>query len=129
MTRGCANEVQLTGFLGANQQPLARRPVAGRVVASNLDEVVGVWPHVLQPGVVPPAGHRLGFSLTVLVAPPVLHLEPGAPLSLWMTTATAPHILSATHLVTIKVTLGEGHPPNYGVCGGQGLAVDPGRSF
>lgn len=120
---------KLTGFLGVDQQLLARRPISGRVVAPNLDEVVRVWPHVFQPGVVPPDGHRLGFSFTVLMAPPVLHLEPpGAQLSVWMNTAIVPQILSATHLVTINVTLGKGHPPNDGVCGRQGLAVDPGRS-
>lgn len=84
----CNSERQLTGFLGADQQPFAGRPESGGVEGSNLDEVVGVWPHFNQLGVVPLAGgHRqcLGRSLTVLVAPPVLHLEPtGAPLSVWM---------------------------------------------
>lgn len=83
----CSSSRQLTGFLGADQQPIARRPVSSRVVASNLDEVVRVWPHVFQPGVVPFAGHCLGFSLTVFVAPPVPYLEPKkAPLSVWMIT-------------------------------------------
>lgn len=83
-----SSERQLTGFLGADQQPFAGRPESGRVEGPNLDEVVGVWPQFNQLGVVPLVGghrQRLGRSLAVLVAPPVLHLEPtGAPLSVWM---------------------------------------------
>lgn len=68
---------QHTGFLGADLQPLAGWPVSGRVVAPNLNEVVGVWQHIVQSGMVPPAGHHhpLCCSLIVLVSPPILHLE------------------------------------------------------
>ncbi len=55
---------------------LASWPVSCRVVAPNLNKVVGVGLHTLQPGVVLPAGYHdpLGSPLTVLVVLPVLHL-------------------------------------------------------
>lgn len=65
-----------TSFLGADLEVLAGWPVSCRVVALNLNKVVGVCLHTLQPGMVLPAGyhHPLGISLTVFMIPPVFYL-------------------------------------------------------
>lgn len=66
-----------TGFLGVDHEAFAGRPKSCRVVAPNLDQVVGVGLHTLQPGtgVSVGCGHSLRPSLTLIVIPPELHLR------------------------------------------------------
>ncbi len=71
----CLKE-QHTGFLGVDLEMIAGRPVSCRIVTPNLNQVVGVGLHTLQPCVVLPPGyhHPLGAPFTVFMIPPVLHL-------------------------------------------------------
>lgn len=71
----------LTCSLGEHLAVFAGRADTGSVVGSDLDEVVGVWQHVLQPGLVHGGGHKdtIGSRLCIVILPPVLHLvrKPG----------------------------------------------------
>lgn len=66
-----------TSFLGADLEALAWRPISCRVVTPDLDQVVGVRLHALQPGVGVRVGrgHGVRPSLALLVVPPELHLR------------------------------------------------------
>lgn len=93
-------KAQHTGFLGADLEALAGWPVSGRVVAPNLNKVVGVCLHTLQPGMVLPAGHHhpLGPSLTVFMIPPVLHLGHTRTEMRWLGSKTGLYTLFLQHL-------------------------------
>lgn len=93
-------KAQHTGFLGADLEVLAGWPVSGRVVAPNLNKVVGVCLHTLQLGMVLPAGHHhpLGPSLTVFMIPPVLHLGHTRTEMRWLGSQTGLYTLFLQHL-------------------------------
>lgn len=65
-----------TSFLGADLEALAWRPISRRVVTPDLDQVVGVGLHAVQPGVGVCVGRSHGVRppLALLVVPPELHL-------------------------------------------------------
>lgn len=64
-----------TRLLGVDEKVFAAWAVSTRVVGLDLNIVLGVGCHPLQPGVVLPAGRHYPEGLVLgFIAPPVLHL-------------------------------------------------------